>query len=32
VRLGGNDAAHDEDPFTQAEAKELLGFVELYLT
>jgi hypothetical protein len=23
---------HDEDPFTQAEAEELLGFVELYLT
>lgn len=32
VRLGGNDAAHDEDPFTQPEAEELLDFVELYLT
>lgn len=32
VRLGGNDAAHDEDPFTKEEAVELLDFVELYLT
>src|SRR5258705_3608087 len=32
VRLGGNDAAHDEDPYTQEEATELLNFVELYLT
>lgn len=32
VRLGGNDAAHDEDPFTLEEAAELLAFVELYLT
>lgn len=32
VRLGGNDAAHDEDPFTKEEAAELLDFVELYLT
>ena len=32
VRLGGNDAAHDEDPYTQDEAEELLSFVELYLT
>lgn len=31
VRLGGNDAAHDSDPFTQEEANELLSFVELYL-
>lgn len=32
VRLGGNDAAHDEDPFSHEEAEELLSFVELYLT
>lgn len=32
VRLGGNDAAHEEDPFTRPEAEELLDFVELYLT
>jgi hypothetical protein len=32
VRLGGNDAAHDEDPYTIEEASELLGFAELYLT
>lgn len=32
VRLGGNDAAHDLDPFTQEEADELLDFAELYLT
>ncbi len=32
VRLGGNDAAHDLDPFTQEEADELLSFAELYLT
>jgi HEPN domain-containing protein len=32
VRLGGNDAAHDEDPFSREEAEELLDFAELYLT
>jgi hypothetical protein len=32
VRLGGNDAAHDEDPYTQEEAEELLSFADLYLT
>jgi hypothetical protein len=32
VRLGGNDAAHDEEPYTREEAVELLDFVELYLT
>jgi len=32
VRLGGNDAAHDLDPFTPEEADELLNFAELYLT
>jgi hypothetical protein len=32
VRLGGNDAAHDIDPFTMPEADELLNFAELYLT
>lgn len=31
LRLGGNDAAHDLDPFTQEEADELLSFAELYL-
>lgn len=31
VRLGGNDAAHDLEPFTPEEAGELLDFVELYL-
>jgi hypothetical protein len=32
VRLGGNDASHDLDPFTPDEADELLDFAELYLT
>ena len=32
VRLGGNDAAHDEDPYSKEEAEELLDFAELYLT
>jgi hypothetical protein len=32
VRLEGNDASHDEDPYTQEEADELLSFVDLYLT
>ncbi len=32
MRLGGNEAAHDEDPYTQEEAEELLSFAELYLT
>jgi hypothetical protein len=32
VRLEGNDAAHDEDPFTGPEAEELLDFTELFLT
>jgi hypothetical protein len=32
VRLGGNDAAHDLDPFQKEEAEELLDFAELYLT
>jgi uncharacterized protein DUF4145 len=32
IRLGGNDAAHDQDPFSEGEAQELLGFTELYLT
>jgi hypothetical protein len=32
VRLGGNDAAHDLDPFTKEETEELLDFAELYLT
>jgi hypothetical protein len=32
IRLGGNDAAHDEDPYTEPEAIELLDFADLYLT
>jgi hypothetical protein len=32
VRLDGNDAVHDEDPFTKDEAEELLDFTELFLT
>jgi len=32
VRLGGNDAAHDEDPYSKEEAEELLDVAELYLT
>jgi hypothetical protein len=32
VRLEGNDASHDEDPYTPEEADELLSFVEVYLT
>lgn len=32
IRLGGNDAAHDEDPYTEPEAVELLDFADLYLT
>lgn len=32
VRLEGNDASHDEDPYTSEEADELLSFVDLYLT
>jgi hypothetical protein len=31
IRLGGNDASHDTDPFTMPEAEELLEFAELYL-
>jgi len=32
IRLGGNDAAHDEDPYTETEANELFEFADLYLT
>jgi hypothetical protein len=32
VRLDGNDASHDEDPFTKDEAEELANFTELFLT
>lgn len=32
VRLEGNDASHDEHPYTPEQANELLSFVELYLT
>jgi hypothetical protein len=31
VRLEGNDASHDEDPYTPEEADELLNFVDVYL-
>lgn len=31
VRVGGNDAAHDEEPFEKVEAEDLLSFTELYL-
>jgi hypothetical protein len=31
VRLGGNDAAHEEDPFTQEEAQSLHHFTENFL-
>ena len=32
IRHLGNDAAHDEDPFTETEAKSLQSFTELFLT
>jgi hypothetical protein len=32
IRRLGNDAAHEEDPFTQAEAKSLQAFTEVFLT
>lgn len=32
VRIGGNDAAHEDDPFIKEEAEDLLNFTELYLT
>jgi hypothetical protein len=32
VRIGGKDAAHDEDPFTQPEAEALHQFTRLFLT
>ena len=32
IRLDGNDAVHDEDPFKKEEAEELLDFTELFLT
>jgi hypothetical protein len=32
IRLGGNEAAHDEERYTEAEAKELFEFADLYLT
>jgi hypothetical protein len=31
IRLGGNDAAHEEEPFTQEEAEELRNFIENFL-
>jgi hypothetical protein len=32
IRLDGNEASHDEKPYTEDDAKELVGFAELYLT
>jgi hypothetical protein len=32
IRHLGNDAVHEEDPFTEAEAKSLQAFTELFLT
>lgn len=32
VRLGGNDAVHEDDPFGKDQAEDLLSFTELYLT
>jgi hypothetical protein len=32
IRLGGNEASHDEVPYTEPEATELLDFADLYLT
>jgi Domain of unknown function (DUF4145) len=32
IRLDGNNAVHDEKPFTKEEAEELLDFTELFLT
>ena len=32
IRHLGNDAAHEEDPFSEAEAKALQAFTELFLT
>jgi Domain of unknown function (DUF4145) len=32
VRIGGKDAAHDEDPFTSGEAETLHQFTRLFLT
>jgi Domain of unknown function (DUF4145) len=32
IRRLGNDAAHEDDPFTEIEAKDLLSFTELFLT
>ena len=31
IRRLGNDAAHDDDPFSEADARELHGFTELVL-
>ena len=32
VRLDGNDAAHEEDPFTEEEAEEICELARLFLT
>ncbi|WP_439469206.1 DUF4145 domain-containing protein [Blastomonas fulva] len=31
VRLGGNEAAHDDEPYTLEQAEELRGFIESFL-
>jgi len=32
IRLDGNEASHEEDPFTKPEAEEMHAFMELVLT
>ncbi|WP_343895983.1 DUF4145 domain-containing protein, partial [Craurococcus roseus] len=32
IRELGNDAAHEDEPFTEAEAKALHSFTEMFLT
>jgi Domain of unknown function (DUF4145) len=31
IRIGGNEAVHDEDPFEESQAKDLINFADLYL-
>jgi Domain of unknown function (DUF4145) len=32
IRLGGNEAVHDKEPYSKDDAEDLLNFSELYLT
>ncbi|MCG8507349.1 MAG: DUF4145 domain-containing protein [Sphingomonadales bacterium] len=32
IRISGNDAAHEDQPFSEEEANTLMGFVDLFLT